>query len=143
MRGFSLLEVLVATTIVVVGVAALAQLIALAALTNLHARQMTMATVLAQGKIEELLPQNTTGLAASPADALAHNLTGYSDFVDADGHLLGNGPAIPPGSAYVRRWSVDPLPSAPDNTWMLQVFVTDLRSRVAVRFAVATTGKGS
>ena len=61
MRGFSLLEVLVATTIVTVGVGALAQLMALAAHATLRARQTTMAAVLAQEKIEELLPDSAHG----------------------------------------------------------------------------------
>jgi prepilin-type N-terminal cleavage/methylation domain-containing protein len=140
MRGYSLLEVLVATTIVVVGVAALAQLIAFATHTSLRARETTTAAILAQQKMEELLPQATTELTPSPADALARNVDGYSDFVESSGHTLGGGPAPPPGSAYLRRWSMDPLPDSRTNTWILQVVVADLRGLVLAR--VVTTRAG-
>jgi hypothetical protein len=137
-RGFSILEALVATSIVAVGVCALAQLVALAARTNLHAKRTTMAAVLAQQKMEELLPEAST---ASSADALDHNVEGYSDFVDAGGHSLGGGAAMPAGSAFLRRWSIDPIPGSHNNTWMLQVLVTDLRSRTIARYAVAKARK--
>jgi prepilin-type N-terminal cleavage/methylation domain-containing protein len=143
MRGFSLLEVLVATTIVAVGVAALAQLVALAGHTNLQAKWTTIATVLAQEKIEELLPAAADGLTPSPADALAHNVDGFCDFADSSGRLLGPGPATPAGSAYLRRWSIDPLPEAHKTTWVLQVLVTDLRNRIVARLVVAKSGKAS
>jgi prepilin-type N-terminal cleavage/methylation domain-containing protein len=142
-EGFSILEVLVATSIVAVGVCALAQLVALAVHTNLHAKQTTIAAVLAQQKMEQLLSETATGLTASPADALGHNLEGYSDFLDAAGHLLGGGPATLAGTVYVRRWSVDPLPGSHNNTRILQVLVTDLRSRAIARFAVAKARKAS
>src|SRR5580765_7774854 len=74
MRGFSLLEVLVATTIVAVGVSALAQLTGIATHANRHARQSTMAAVLAQKKMEELLAEEAGTLTPSPADALGHNV---------------------------------------------------------------------
>src|SRR5882672_7247946 len=110
MRGFSLLEVLVATTIVMVGVVALAQLVALAAHANLLAKQTTIAAALAQDKTEGLLTNVAGGQPSSPPDTLGHNVDGYCDFVDATGRLLGAGPAAPAGSAYLRRWSIDPLP---------------------------------
>lgn len=141
MRGYSLLEVLVATTIVIVGVAALAQLIAFAAHTNLQASRTTMAAILAQRKMEQLLPEAPIGQTPSPTGALGHNVEGYYDFLDQAGHLLGGGPTPPAGHAYLRRWSIDPLPDSPNNTWILQVLVTDLRSRTVARFVAAKAGK--
>ena len=130
-RGSSLLEVLVATSVVVVGVVALAQLATLAARANLQARQTTLAAVLAQAKMEELLSEAATGLSPSPPDALGRNVEGYSDFVDRRGTSLGGGPTPPPDSAYLRRWSIEPLPNSANNTLILQVLVTDLRNRGA------------
>jgi type II secretory pathway pseudopilin PulG len=143
MRGFSLLEVLVATTIVIVGVAALAQLVALAAHANLQAKQTTIAAAIAQDKIEALLPDIAVGQEASPPDTLGHNVDGYCDFVDTAGRPLGAGPATPAGSAYLRRWSVDPLPDSSNHTSILQVLVADLRGRIIVRFVAASSGRAS
>jgi hypothetical protein len=153
-RGCSLLEVLVATTIVVVGVMALAQLFALATHANLHAKQTTFTAILAQQKMEQLrglawsidplgvpvsdlstdtraVPEAAsggTGLSPSPPGALARNLEGYCDFVDGKGQLLGGGTTPPPGAVYVRRWSIEPVPSNPANTLVLQVLVTRTRN---------------
>lgn len=143
MRGFSLLEVLVATTIVAVGVSALAQLAGIATHANRYARQSTMAAVLAQKKMEELLSEDGGTLTPSPADALGHNVDGFADFIDAAGHTIGGGPVTPPGSAYLRRWSIDPLPDSRSGAWILQVLVTDLHSRSIARFTAAKMAKAS
>ncbi len=153
-RGFSLLEVLVAMSIVAVGVAALAQLSIVAIRATDSAKTTTVAAVLAQQKMEQLrgltwgidalgmaVSDTTTdvvsggssadgfGLSASPADALRRNTPGYCDFVDGSGHSLGGGPAPPSGAVYVRRWSVTPLPANPDHTLVLQVLVSHVRDR--------------
>jgi len=154
-RGFSLLEVLFATTILIVGVAGLAQLFALSTRTNASARSTTYAAVLAQQKMEQLrgmtwgfdsaglpLSDNSTnitaavetptggrGLSPSPAGALGANTDGYCDFVDRTGRSLGSGANPPAGTVYIRRWSVEPLPTNPNNTLVLQVLVTRLRDR--------------
>jgi prepilin-type N-terminal cleavage/methylation domain-containing protein len=154
-RGFSLLEVLVATTILVVGVAGLAPLFVLASRANRTARTTTVAVLLAEQKMEQLraltwrfdaagapvglvatdlttdltvVPEAAggTGLTPSPAGALDQNILGYCDFVDEGGHPVGGGTAAPPGAIYARRWSIDPLPESPANTLVLQVLVTRL-----------------
>lgn len=153
-----------ATTIVITGVVALAQLFALATHANLHAKQMTFAAILAQQKMEQLnglawsvdalglpvsdlttdttvVPEATgggTGLTPSPAGALGRNVEGYFDFVDRRGSVLGGGPAPPAGSAYLRRWSIEPMPTSANNTLILEVLVTDLRNRGADITTVAT-----
>ena len=164
-HGFSLLEVLVATTIMVVGVVALAQLAALATHANLHAQRTTFTAILAQQKMEQLrglawsidalgLPVSDlttdttvapetasggTGLTPSPSGALGRNVDGYSDFVDRRGNVLGGGPTPPAGSAYRRRWSIEPLPNSATNMLILQVLVTDLRNRGAADTTTAVT----
>lgn len=69
------------------------------------------------------------GLAPSPPGALISNLAGYSDFLDGNGCVLGGGPAIPPNTVYIRRWSIEPLPTNPNNTLVFQVLVTRRNER--------------
>ena len=148
-RGFSLLEVLFATTMLVVGVAGLAQLFALSTRTNTSARATTFASVLAQQKMEQLRgltwgfdtlglpltdtstniaaavesPTGGTGLTPSPTGTLGSNTNGYVDYLDATGKSLGSGSNAPQGTVFVRRWSIEPLPTNPNNTLVLQVLV--------------------
>ena len=53
-KGFTLIETLIPTLVLVTGLAAVAGLFSYAAQTNLQNRQRTAATVLLQGKLEEL-----------------------------------------------------------------------------------------
>lgn len=133
--GCSLIEVLVATTIMVVGVAALAQLASLAARANRTAHTTTVAAVLAQQKMEQLrgLARGFGGLSPSPADALGQNTTGYCDFVDGSGRVLGGSTTPPPDAVYIRRWSVEPLSASPNNALVLQVLVTRSRTSGVTR----------
>ena len=157
-RGFSLLEVLFATTMLVVGVAGLAQLFALSTRTNTSARATTFASVLAQQKMEQLRgltwgfdtlglpltdtstniaaavesPTGGTGLTPSPTGTLGSNTNGYVDYLDATGKSLGSGSNPPQGTVFVRRWSIEPLPTNPNNTLVLQVLVFRNGSRGAV-----------
>jgi prepilin-type N-terminal cleavage/methylation domain-containing protein len=155
--GFSLVEVLFALAVLSVALTGLAQLFTVAGRTNARARATTYAAVLAQQKMEQLRglaygfdplgravtdieadvtmqpesPGGGAGLQPSPPGALAENTVGYVDYLDANGASLGGGAAVPPaGTAYVRRWSVEPLPSS-SNTIVLQVLVTRPRSRAA------------
>lgn len=139
----------------VVGLTTLAQLFAIATRANTGAKGTTFATVLAEQKMEQLrgltwgfdalgLPQSdfTTditvvperaglgrGLSPSPGNALAANIEDYADFLDARGNSLGGGTVPPSGAVYIRRWSIEPLPSNPNNTLILQVLVTHRRLR--------------
>jgi Tfp pilus assembly protein PilV len=134
--GFSLIEALFATTIMVAGVVGLAQLFTVAVRANGGARSETIALMLAADKIEHLqsslLVANDEAPAASPSNALALNVEGYSDFVDARGH------SDAPGRArFARRWSIAPLPSDPANVVVLQVVSFDV-SRPAARVRLVT-----
>ena len=153
--GFSLIEVLIATLILATALITLAQLFVLSTQTNISARNTTYTAVLAQQKLEELrsltwgfdtqglpisdtssntavspeTPNGGTGLAPSPAGTLGANTDGYVDYVSATGTKLGGGPLPPVNTVYVRRWSVEPLPSNPNNTVILQVLVFRNRDR--------------
>jgi type II secretory pathway pseudopilin PulG len=163
-RGFSLLEALVATTITVVAVTALAQLAAISTRANDSAKTTTFAAVLAQQKMEQLrgltwgfdplgaaLSDTTTdltvvpavaaggtGLGPSPEGALRQNTPGYCDFLGRNANSLGGGTTPPAGAVYLRRWSVEPLPTDPNDTLVLQVLVTRLRNRGAADAAGVT-----
>ena len=64
-----------------------------------------------------------TGLTASPAGALAANTGGWVDYLNPNGCVLSGGGSPPQGTMYIRRWSVEPLPTNPNNTLILQVLV--------------------
>jgi hypothetical protein len=148
--GFSLAETLVATTLLAMSIAALGQLFAVSVLSNKTARGTTFAAVLASQKMEQLrgltygfdaiglpLTDNSTdlatyppgntggrGLSPSPDNVLGINTEGYVDFLDVYGNPIGDGTATEPqGTVYIRRWSIEPLPTNPNNTIVLQVVV--------------------
>jgi type II secretory pathway pseudopilin PulG len=162
--GFSILEVLVATTVMTVALAALAQLFAISTRANASAKNTTYASVLAGQKMEQLrgltwgfdtlglpltdsttnitvVPESPTGgkgLSPSPPGALGQNTEGYCDYIDKNGNTLG-GCTVPLADAYyVRRWAVEPLPTNPNNTIVLQVLVARNRSRGAADQTVTT-----
>ena len=155
-RGFSLIEVMVATAILVVGVVSVAQLLTVGMRSNLTSRAATETMILAQQKIEELRaltwgfdalgnpvsdtssdtavspeqPAGGTGLGLSPAGALIGNVAGYVDYIDRAGAKLGGGTSVPAGTIYTRRWSVAASAGAPE-ALVIQVLVTRTPNRGA------------
>jgi type II secretory pathway pseudopilin PulG len=67
---------------------------------------------------------SSVGLTPSPSNTLQANVDGYVDYVDENGCGLGGGTVMPANTVYVRRWSIEPLPTNPNNTLILQVLVT-------------------
>jgi prepilin-type N-terminal cleavage/methylation domain-containing protein len=122
-HGFSLLEVLCATAILTTGLAALAQLVIVSTRVNSSAKTTTVATVMAVQKMEQLRSLAWEA-SPSPPGALTRNSSGYCDFLDRRGQSIGGGSSSPPGTAYIRRWSIEPLPADPGNSLVLQVRVT-------------------
>ena len=155
--GFSLVETLVATGLLAGAVAVLGQMFAISMAETTSARTGTFAAVLAEQKMEQLrgltwgfdiigLPLTDTssnvalpiqaatggpGLSPSPSNSLRSNVNGYVDYVDGFGRILGGGTTVPAQAIYIRRWSVEPLPTNPNNTVILQVVVTRARDRGA------------
>lgn len=145
------MEVVISTFLLATVSLSVAQVFAITTRSTWTARGQTSATVLAQQKLEQLrsltwgfddsgigLPVSDTtsdlsvtpptanghGLDPSAVDSLEGNTRGFVDYLDAAGTWVGNG-ANPPGSAvYIRRWSIQPLPTNPNNTLIIQVLVT-------------------
>jgi hypothetical protein len=163
--GTTLVEVLVATLIFITGVLTMAQLFTTSTMTNLSARNDTFTTALAEQKVEQLrslawgfdvqgLPVSDftsdtsvepmatdggSGLQPSPATALQENTGGYVDHLSASGQIVGNGEQPPAGAVYTRRWSIEPLPTNPNNTLIIQVLVAP--SRVGGQGAAGNVGR--
>lgn len=148
--GFSLLETLVASGLMATALVALAQMFAISVQNNISGRTGTFTTVLAQQKLEQLRaltwgydnlglplsdistntalptesPTGGTGLSPSPGSSLTTNTDGYVDYIDQFGRILGGGTTIPNKTMYIRRWSIEPLPTNPNDTVVIQVLVT-------------------
>ena len=157
-RGFSLVEVLISMGLLTAVSLGVAQLFALSTRANVIAKGQTSTTAMAQQKVEQLrgltwgfdleglgLPlsdtstnlsvdpptHNGSGLNPSPSDSLEQNTAGFVDFLDGNGVWVGTG-STPPGTAvYIRRWSIQPLPTNPNNTLVIQVLVTPVTSEAA------------
>jgi hypothetical protein len=153
--GMTLAEVMVAMLIMVTGILTMAQMFMLSTNANLSARRTTLTSVLAEQKLEQLraltwgfdtqglpvsdfttdisvepeLPAGGTGLQPSPSTSLQENTPGYVDHVNASGVIVSNAVQPPATAVYTRRWSIEPLPTNPNNTLILQVLVTPLRDR--------------
>jgi type II secretory pathway pseudopilin PulG len=94
--GFSLVEVLVATGLLMTAVASLAPLFVMATRANAAAGDMTTVTILAAQKVEEL----------RAAPFLDGSGPGSVDVLDARGQALED--AVPTGApAYLRHWQID------------------------------------
>jgi prepilin-type N-terminal cleavage/methylation domain-containing protein len=154
-RGFSLIEVLFATTVTAISTVTLAQVSLQAVRAGRDASSFTTAALVASAKMEQLRgltwtfdtlgnpvsdistdtavapeqPSGGTGLSPGPAEALTENRPGYYDFVDRAGRQLGAGTTTPAGTAFIRRWSIEPLPVAPDESLVIQVSVTPVGLR--------------
>jgi prepilin-type N-terminal cleavage/methylation domain-containing protein len=120
-RGFTLVETVVALSITAVALTALAQLFVIATQANADARRATFASILATQKIEQLRSLGAD-LAPQGAASLSADVAGGCDFLDEYGRSLGTGSSPLPGTVYIRRWSIEPLPSRPD-TFVVQVAV--------------------
>jgi hypothetical protein len=146
---------MVATGIMATALVALAQMFAISVKNNQGARTGSYAVSLAEQKMEQLrgltygfdtiglpltdtttntataveTPTGGTGLTPSPANTLTSNTNFYVDYIDQFGKILGGGSAPPTGTVYIRRWSIDPLPTNPNGTIVIQVMVTRERNR--------------
>ena len=105
-RGFSLIETILATSLIAVALVSLAQFVAASSHTGAVARARAATTLMAEQKMEQI-----RGL---PWVTLASTTDAAIDYLDAAGHERCPQAATPCGDAvYVRRWSAAPAPSMP------------------------------
>jgi Tfp pilus assembly protein PilV len=131
-QGFTIVELLIASALVVSALAGLAHLATLGAMRGRAARAAGPALTLAQSKLEELralpwsydsagAPLSDPALAISPTNALTTDLSGWSDALDAFGHQV---PAdAVHDTVYRRRWSIGRVDAADADTLLLHVCV--------------------
>src|SRR4029077_6350842 len=112
-RGFTLVETLVAISITALALTSLAQLFVIATRANTDARRATFASILATEKIEQLRSLGAD-LAPQGDPSLSAGVAGACDFIDQYGRSLGTGSSPLPGTVYIRRWSVEQIPSNSD-----------------------------
>ena len=112
-RGFTLIEVTIATGLLVVIALGSAHLFVLALRHDVVARQQLVMTLAAARKVEELSAAAAAGaLAPSPPDALDHGADGFADVI-VDG-----------GVTCVRRWLVAAVPGFADRAFGIAVRVS-------------------
>jgi len=155
LSGFTLIEVLVAMTLMVIICLGVAPLFAIAVRDARTARMQTIAVILAASKLEQLrsltwayetrpamtpilrtdvttnlsgaLPTSDgAGLAESPPDTLDANTPPYVDYLDAYGAWKGTGPDPAAGAQFIRRWAVHRDPLDPERSVVLQVLVVSV-----------------
>lgn len=101
-RGFSLIETLVAASILATALTALSQLLVITSSATDDAGRMTRATLLASQKIEDLRASSSSVLEGGGADT--------------------------PAAGFTRQWWFSALPSDPDHVIVIEAVVTTRRS---------------
>jgi prepilin-type N-terminal cleavage/methylation domain-containing protein len=120
-RGFTLVETLIATSILVTALAGIAQLFVLSMHLTRGASASGSALVTAQQKLEALrglaftydhagAPVTASELAPSLSASLDEDIEGNVDWVDDDAQAGDH----PEGAAFVRRWRVSSLDGSAD-----------------------------
>jgi type II secretory pathway pseudopilin PulG len=114
-RGFTLVETVVATAMLVTAIAGLAQLFTLSIRFTRDSAQAGAALVAAQDKLESLralrfsyddsgAPLTDARLRPSPPTSLAENVPAYVDWLDEAGYVVREA-----GGSYVRRWRISAM----------------------------------
>lgn len=114
--GFTLLETVVATGVLVTALAGIAQLFAASVRSTREAGVQSTALVAAQVKLERLRafaftygpagePITDNALSSSPGLTLAENTPGFVDFLDHEGKAVEVG-GDAPAAAFTRRWRI-------------------------------------
>lgn len=104
--GFSLVELLIATVVAVVGVVAVVLLIMYGIRLQAFSRDATMASGLAKAKIEQLRVTPPTAPDRQPGGSLTNDVGVYYDPFPMPPDW-NPGDAIPLGTILIRRWRID------------------------------------
>jgi type II secretory pathway pseudopilin PulG len=129
-RGFTLVETLVATGVLITALAGVAQLFVLGTQLTKGASASGLALVAAQDKLEALRgltfaysglgqPITDAALLPSPSSSLAENLPPYVDWIDASGQSRSDAE----NATLVRRWRITALPATIPDAVTIEVCV--------------------
>jgi type II secretory pathway pseudopilin PulG len=158
--GFTIVEVLIASALLIAVSAGVGHLMGVATVRGRDARLQTSTALLAASRLEQLRAlswgyqpgfqvgklarsdnatdlstawpaQNGPGLSSSPPGTLSANAPPYVDYLDARGQWVGTGAVPPPAAVFIRRWAVRPLPADPTRTLILSVLVTTVVQEAA------------
>ena len=136
-RGFTLVETLIATGLLVTALAGLAHLLAMSVRFTNDAGQSGVALMAAQDKIESLRalrfgyddhgePETDARLDPSPATGLSESVPGYVDWLDASGASRAEGA----DAEYVRRWRITIVGNDDPSAVIIDVCVFHARAAV-------------
>lgn len=132
--GFTLLEAMVASLILLIAIVFVAQLFVTAMQQNKTSRQYTHATAIAQSKLEELnaipIEKLTYGGELGGAeDGGGTGAAGYFDYVAVDSEEDGKIGVVPDReqASYARFWRIDPDPEGWLGVYRISVRVVALR----------------
>jgi prepilin-type N-terminal cleavage/methylation domain-containing protein len=125
-RGFSLVETIVATSLLAVALVTLAQFVSAGVRSGAIGRARTATTLMAVQKMEQIRALPVTAIVAMSSDV--------TDYLDASGDECCAGASAPCGNAvYVRRWSATPA------SFSTGVFIIDVDVRLVGKGHGSTT----
>jgi prepilin-type N-terminal cleavage/methylation domain-containing protein len=136
-RGFTLVETLVATSILVTALAGIAQLFVLGSQLTRQAGTSGIALIAAQDKLESLRGRAFTydpagseatdsALEPSPSSSLAEDIEPYVDWLDQSVQ-----PSDPDDAVLIRRWRITSLGMTTPDAIAIEVCVFPFTSRTA------------
>ncbi len=131
-RGTTLVEALVAASLLITIVSGIAHLIIQTHRFAVRAEQMTVAVVAAASRLERLraipweydlagMERDAPTLALSPPDALDREVTGFHETLDVSGEAAVDSAAGTP--AFVQRWAIVSASSAGERARAIEVCV--------------------
>ncbi|PYP83936.1 MAG: hypothetical protein DMF61_21635 [Blastocatellia bacterium AA13] len=135
-RGFTLIEVCVASIVIMTGLVSLATLFTLALKQNRTVKQFISSTAIAQQKIEELSAIDVSDARLAVGGNLTAAATNYADQLTVD-ESTGAVTATPNGqvASYFRYWKIEADPASAGNLLSNTIIIS-------VRVVAAFGGQG-